>query len=433
MRNTQPLLALALAGACAAPAAVLGQTAEHKAPGSGVEHGATARASTVQIYGTLNLNFQNASRKGATAAGTTGLATLAAAPNGIDAVQRNGVSTDSSNIGFRGIEDLGGGLKATFQIESNAQIDGENAGSLIGSRNSKVGVAGNFGEIFFGNWDTPFKAGTYGTLIQDPFRSTDVFGWQSIMSSPGFNQRSGSYRSGTPTASFDQRANNSVNYWTHKYAGFSGKVAYSANEGKTSGSNAINPYLWSATINYDNGPLSLLYSYDQRRDAFGLTVMQAASTGTSSKDTGNRLGVGYQFGGTIVSALWERLDYRNSGTVAGVTNYKRDAWQLAALHRLGPHEFKLRYNRAVDGSCSNVAGNCTTNGLGATQWTVGYGYNLSKRTELYAFYTKIRNRESASYTLTIGGPAQVSTPAAGTGAGVGSDPAAAGVGIRHSF
>ncbi len=403
------LLAVAIAGLFAAPVAALAQTA----------------TTTVQIYGSLNVNFQNTERSGATAAGTTGLATLSAPASGVNATSRNAMSTDSSNIGFRGVEDLGGGLKATFQIETSANIDGQNL-AAIGNRNSKVGLAGAFGEVFFGNWDTPFKAATYGTNVGDPFRSTDVYAYQSIMSSPGFRQRSVVYQSGTNTAAFDQRAGNSLNYWTHVYNGFSGKLAYSANEGKTA---TRNPSLWSAVLNYDNGPLSLLYAYEQHNDAFGLSVMQAASTGTSSRDKGQRLGAGYKFGTTIVSGLWERLDYNNSGTVAGVTGFKRDAWQLGALHTMGPHLFKLRYNRAQDGSCSNVAGNCTTAGLGANQWTLGYGYTLSKRTEGYVFYTKLKNDQSASYTFSVAGNADVVTGATG----VGSDPSAFGVGIRHSF
>ncbi len=405
MQTRKRLIALAVAGALAAPGLALAQ-------------------SSVQIYGTLNLNFQNAQRGGATAAGTTGLATLAAAATGTNATSRNAVSTDSSNIGFKGAEDLGGGLKAVFQIETSANIDGQNLAGL-GNRNSKVGIAGGFGEVFFGNWDTPFKAVTYGTKVNDPFLSTDVFGYQSIMSSPGFNQRSGAYQSGTNSASFDARAGNSVVYWTPKFNGLSGKLAYSANEGKTA---AVNPNLWSLAANYDAGPLSVLYAYERRNDAFGLTVMQAASTGTSSEDDAQRLGVGYTFGDTTVSGLWERLDYTNSGTVAGVTNYKRDAWQLALLHKIGPHALKLRYNQARDGDCSNVAGNCTTSGQGAKQWTLGYGYAFSKRTEGYVSYTKIANKDAASYTLTIGGPAGVIT-----GPGVGSDPQALGVGIRHTF
>jgi len=385
---------------------------------------AWAQTGTVQIYGTLNANFQVTERSGATAAGTTGLATLAATPTGLNAKSRNAMSVDSSNLGFRGTENLGNGWKATFQIETSANIDGDNQTPLA-NRNSKVGLAGQFGEVFFGNWDTPFKAVTYGNLVQDPFRMTDVFGYQSIMSSPGFNQRSAAYSSLANKASFDNRANNTLAYWTPAYNGFSGKIAYSANEGRTA---TLNPSLWSAAVNYNSGPLSLLYAYEEHKDAFGLTVMQAASTGTASKDNAHRFGAGYQFGGTTVSAVWERLDFENSGAVAGVTSYKRDAWQLGLLHRAGNHEFKLRYNKAQDGSCSNVAGNCSTSGLGAKQWTLGYGYHFSKRTEGYVFYTKLANDRSASYTLTIGGAAGVIS-----GAGVGSDPSAAGLGIRHTF
>ncbi|MFA6312280.1 MAG: porin [Sterolibacterium sp.] len=393
---------------------------------AGIFSGGAFAQSNVQIYGTLNLNVQSTDRSGATAAGTAGLATLAAAASGVNVNSRNAMSTDSSNIGFRGAEDLGGGLKATFQIESSVGLDGQNATSLLASRNSKVGLAGTFGEVFFGNWDTPFKAVTYGTKVNDPFNSTDSTAYQSIMSSPGFKQRSGGYVSGTNNAAFDGRAANSVAYWSPKFDGFGVKLAYSANEGKTA---TLDPSLWSLAANYDNGPLSALYAYERRNDAFGLTVIQAASTGTASKDAAHRFGFGYMFGGTTLGALWERLDYNNTGRVAGVTSYKRDAWQLSLLHSMGPHAFKLRYNQAQDGACSNVASICSTKGLGAKSWTLGYGYSLSKRSEAYLFYTKIANRESASYTFGVAGSADVTT---GT-YGVGSDPQALGLGLRHTF
>lgn len=412
MKRKHQLLALAVAGIFAAPASVYAQ----QQPPSG---------SSVQIYGTLNLNFQNAERGGATAVGTTGLATLSAAPTGVNATSRNAVSTDSSNIGFRGRENLGGGLAAVFQIETSANIDGQNL-AAIGNRNSKVGLAGAFGEIFFGNWDTPFKAVTYGTKVGDPFLSTDVTAYQSIMSSPGFKVRSAGYSSGVNTASYDGRASNTVAYWTREYNGLAGKVAYSANEGKTA---TRDPYLWSLAVNYNNGPLSVLYAYERHEDAFGLTVMQPASTGTSSQDSAQRLGAGYKFGNTTASILFERLDYSNSGTVVGVTSYQRDAWQIALLHEMGPHKFKFRYDQAQDGSCGNVAGNCATNGLGATQWALGYGYALSKRSEVYAFYTRITNKAAASYTFSVAGNADVTTGAFG----VGSDPTALALGIRHTF
>jgi predicted porin len=410
MKRKIQFLAFAVAGIFTAPA--VAQTAALPDP-------------SVQIYGTLNVNFQNTDRGGATALGTTGLATLAAVPTGVNATSRNAMSTDSSNIGFKGTENLGGGLKAVFQLETSANIDGQNL-AAIGNRNSKVGLAGNFGEVFFGNWDTPFKAVTYGTRVGDPFLSTDVFGYQTIMSSPGFKQRSGAYLSGTNNASFDNRAANTVAYWTHTYNGFSGKLGYSVNEGKTA---LVNPSLVSLAVNYDSGPLAVVYAYERHKDAFGLTVMQAASSGAASKDSGQRLGAGYKFGNTTASILWERLDYGNSGKVAGVTSYKRDAWQLGVLHERGPHKLKLRYNAAQDGSCGNVAGNCTTNGLGARQLTLGYGYAFSKRTEGFLFYTKLANKDAATYTLTIGGAADVTTGAFG----VGSDPRALGLGIRHTF
>lgn len=408
------LIALAIASAFAAPGVAL------------------AQGSSVTIYGTANVNFQGTERDDATSVGTTGLATLAATPNGVDVSSRTAMDTDSSNIGLRGTEDLGNGLKAIFQCETTAAIDGNTPASGLCSRNSNVGLTSPWGTLFYGNWDTPFKSSTYGTKAGDPFLSTTVAGFQGIMSSPGFNTRSSSFVSGTNTQSFDLRSQNSVAYWTPNFNGLYGKIQYSADEGE-SPTGTISPDLWSAAINYDNGPLSVTYAYERHDDVFGLTAIQAASTGTESKDTAHRIAAGYQFGNTTISAAYERLDYENEGTVAGVTDFDRDAWQVGLSHRMGAHEFRARYSQADEGDCDNVANTCTTNELGAKMYAVGYAYHFSKRTQVYAFYTEIDNDDAASYTFTIGGSANVATPGAVGGAGVGSDPEAFGLGIRHTF
>lgn len=414
------LVALAVAGVFAAPVAV-------------------QAADNVTIYGTLNVNFQSTKAGGATNPAN-------------NVSSRTAVSTDSSNIGFRGVEDLGGGLKAVFQCETSANVDGIGVSGIC-SRNSNVGLSGAWGTLFYGNWDTPFKAVTYGTKVGDPFLSTDVFAYQSIMGSPGFNYRSGGWVTTTPGAAadavrgFDVRASNSIAYWTPKWNGLSGMVQYSATEFK-SASGAVSPELWSAAVNYDVGGLSLLAAYERHNDGyalggintaaalkFGATAGNAVGGATTSKDTAWRVGAGYEFkwgaaGATTLSALYENLKLEQTGGAAGsVAEFKRDAWQVALTHRMGNHELRARYSDADQGDCALVGGAaCSTSGYGAKMYALGYAYHFSKRTQGYISYAKIKNEQNAQYTFSIAG-----APAVAGNTPAGADPQAIGVGIRHSF
>ncbi len=114
-------LALAVAGALGAPALAL------------------AQASTVQLYGQVRADYQYLKQG-----------------DGLKSV--DAFSSYDSYLGFRGEEKLGGGLSAWFQCESTFNPTGEgNDGNGFCSRNSGVGFKGQWGNVFFGNWDTPYK------------------------------------------------------------------------------------------------------------------------------------------------------------------------------------------------------------------------------------------------------------------------------------
>jgi predicted porin len=68
-----------------------------------------------------------------------------------------------SAVGFKGQEQLGGGMSAWFQCESSADVRGLNQDGFCG-RNSAVGLKGGWGNLFFGRWDTPFKRATLGMV-----------------------------------------------------------------------------------------------------------------------------------------------------------------------------------------------------------------------------------------------------------------------------
>ncbi|MBC7945204.1 MAG: porin [Burkholderiales bacterium] len=418
---------------------------------------AFGQGSNVVIYGTFNVDFENVERDGATAAGSAGNSLVASptAANALNQGPRNRVSNNSSNIGFRGTEELGGGLKAIFQLESSVSID--TGGGNLASRNSNAGLTGAWGTVFYGLWDTPYK---FITLRQDAFFGTGIGAGKTVIGSPGFGvirtTQSGRVGvtgvpavaggapipgvfstvavSGAPDAAFDRRQGNSVQYWTPVWSGLSARLAYSANEQKSANEATpnINPYIGSAAVFYENGPLYAALAYDRHEDYFGLFgltnngLQGPSATNPGSRDSGYKAGIGYTFfGSTTLNVIAERLEYENDQSLAGaVTEYSRNAIYVSLLHKIGPGTIRASFSKASSGNCAINAGACSTAGLGVRHAVLGYSHTFSKRTAVYALYSYVDNDRLASYNFGFN-PVEP--------AGVGSDPSGLAVGIRHTF
>jgi len=388
---------------------------------------AFADETNVVIYGTLNADIEGVRAKNATAGPLLEIGT------------QTRVASNSSNIGFKGTETLAGGIKAIFQIESSVNVDA-GSGTLTG-RNSNVGVTGPFGTVFFGNWDTPYKASTQPL---DPFGNTSIAAYSGIMGSPGLNVASttGSATTSTSPAGtsltsaafgFDRRENNSIQYWTPSYSGFTGRLSYSPGEINIGG---IKPNLWSVAGTYDNGPLLVTAAYEQHRDylaaAFastgpGLIALLFPTAGvttvTDSKDYGGKIGASYTFGPAKIAAAFERLKYRAS-TNLGNLEAKRNAWMIAGSYQMGATVLRASYMDTSKDEFNGVR-------LGARdgkQWAVGVGYTFSRRTEAFALYTGINNSNGASYNFGINPLTQL-----GVGVPAGADPRGFALGIKHTF
>src|SRR5438445_816670 len=179
------LVAVAIAGAFASPLAVQAQTAN------------------VTLYGRLNLDLEFVNGR-----------TCATAPtctSGTSNPTVNRVSSNSSRIGVRGTESLGGGLNAIFQIESNVSGDtGNSSGSGLASRETFVGLQGAWGTFKMGKFLMPYddlhpifgNVPTYTTSIL----STADFWSQGTLSKFG--------------GGFDARLGNSLRYDSPVYSGF---------------------------------------------------------------------------------------------------------------------------------------------------------------------------------------------------------------------
>jgi len=129
------LMAVAVAGALAVPGFALAQ-------------------SSVEVYGTVNMAFGNFKYTDGAAARTADGATPVAWGS---SVSKWDVANGASNYGVRSRESLGGGMSAWIQIEQNAPLErSDNQAIKPASRNSAIGIEGNFGNVFIGQWTTPW-------------------------------------------------------------------------------------------------------------------------------------------------------------------------------------------------------------------------------------------------------------------------------------
>ncbi len=302
-------------------------------------------------------------------------------------ISKNRVESQTSYIGFKGAEDLGNGLKAIFQIESGVNLTGSANGTAttdsLATRNTYVGLSGNFGTVLMGRHDTPYKMSSQKLNL---FKGT-TSEYTAIV--------------GEGSSQFDLRATNVIAYVSPNYNGFSGSLAHVANEGKTSSTNT--PNAWSLALNYDQGPVFASYGYERHTDIAGQDTANA-----------NKVTLGYNINeSSLVGVLYERIDAKTAGV-----EDKRDAWGLAAKYTMGRFAVKGKYVWAQDSKVGGVDQNDASK-----LYSLGVDYSLSKRTTAYAQYSKLVNDANGNRTFNIN-PLTVAA---------GQDAQVLGVGLKHSF
>jgi predicted porin len=374
------LMALAVAGAMFAPAV------------------ARAQAANVTIYGIMDVDLEVVSASASTA--------------GVSIPSRERVTSNSSRLGFRGEEPLGNGMSAWFQIESS--INGDGLGTSLGTRNTGVGLKGNFGTVLYGQWDTPLKVSTVGL---DPFGDVGIGAYCGVLCGPSFNVGAAQASQTNVSAGqpFDTRLANNVQYWTPNWNGFSARAAYGADETKSNSNVAlpIDPKVYGLSGSYAGGPWYATIAYEKHTDTGAL----AAGKGN---DHDTRFALSYVWGPATLTGIYDTQSY-NDDTHG--TNYKRNAWQILGTYVAGPGTFRAYYTKA-----NNATGSSPLAGAGtsANQFTVGYGYALSKRSEVYVLYTAINNSSAAAYDTSTA----IGVKAAGL---FGADPKGGLLGIKHVF
>lgn len=377
------LLTIAVAGALAAPALALAQN-------------------TTEVYGTVNMAFGQFKYSEGSAAGT-------------GSVSKWDVANGASNYGIRSRENLGGGMAAWVQIEQNAPLERSNNKAITpASRNSAVGMQGGFGNIFMGQWTSPWAdldalwgIGTVG--FWGPV--TSIIGRRETTGTapnPNCVNQDNPPPSGATAASCDalesgggvghpfwRRWSNSVFYQSPVMAGVQVKLAYQTNEGKATANTTTNadPSAYSVSVQWAGmgGRARVGAAYDRHKDFSTL----------GQSDNGYALKGGWDFGVMNVGLAYEAMKYYSSG---GEVKAKQYAVALAVP--VGPGSIKGSWSKAKELEGAGCEPVMTCSQTGATEYNIGYEHRFSKRTNVGIGYAKVTNQDNAIFTWTGAPPNQ---------------------------
>lgn len=328
-------------------------------------------------------------------------------PGGSHSVTRiTSGNMSGSRWGLRGVEDLGGGLKGVFVLESGFTVDdGKSAqGGRLFGRQAYVGVQSPYGGVTLGRQQTPLYE--FG-LKYDPMGISTNY---SIIAQD---------------ASLTSRADNSI-----KYAGtFNGVTAiamysFGSNTGGGAAGEVPGSFKvgqeYSASVGYTAGPLSVGAAYDEINP--GLAASGALKDAKIRRAT---VASTYSFGPAKMYAGYRWAKALDGATLPG----NLGANNLSNLYWLG-----LGYNLTPAFSLTGAAYYQDFKGTGADPWlfVASADYTLSKRTDAYLNLAYAKNKDGSNLGVTSGGAGAIGGTGFGTVNGS-ENQFGAVLGIRHRF
>jgi len=398
--------------------------------------------------------------------------------NGWRVQDGNDQGTGTSRIGFRGTEDLGGGLKANFMMEMGIRIDdgcvttgagnvcssGNSGGNLFG-RNAWGGVSGGFGEVRVGR------------------QVLGSFGVQGNSWAAGSSN--GLYDAGASTAPAmgGVRFSNAIKYISPRISGFGANITLSAPETEADTSSSVSSANAASggaltvdsrgsrrtgvdlALEYANGPAYVGFGYNKRDGANGTSGSSAAGLGATTPVTsfgalaatvtGYTIGGSYDLGVVKPFLNYSRETQSGGGTVnfatgSTVTSYnivnRSDsavkAWSVGLRAPFGPVTVIAGYgyaktngttgtNLSQAGGANNYA---TATDSKRTAFQLGAQYALSKRTLVEANYgynklSQTQNLSASSTLIVAANVATLTRQSVVTNDRV----SAINVGLKHSF
>lgn len=366
---------------------------------------------------------------------------------------------DGSRLGFKGTEDLGGGFKAMFTLESRIELDtGDNRNGYLGKnpnfalvrgaplpaasslalatalgqnnavvnsngalfdRTAMVGLVTPVGAVLLGRQYTPaYEIGA----IADTFETGTVGGWGGITT--------GTSALYTPGVAI--RASNAIQYRMQLPNGLGASLMYSP-EDRATGSLGVSNRFVGGNVRYQAGSFNVGIGYNREDDAFGARSLRTGVVGGSFTMGKMKFFAGYMdmkndnpsIGFALTPTVTAALGTAGAALVPTVigtinTNARLDAKSAT----LGMH-YTIGAGRLM-----GAVGH-TKNDLSAdsdvTLVSLGYDHNLSKRTDVYLFFAYADNDANAQYALGGAGYSGGFTTRGG------QDARAVQLGVRHRF
>lgn len=377
-----------------------------------------AADTSVQFYGHLDLSVDDATKgiKESTAVGKVGW--------------QADVSSNLSYFGFRGDHDLGSGYKMVFQAEtqidmaatpgpspvgqaSQGNVDNKVLGAL-GSRNSFLGIAGNFGAFKLGKTDAPYKL---STSRMDPFSAT-VGDYNSIMGNTGGDNR----------AEFDTRLSHAMWYESPRWGGASFSALYAPGQNRASDNsnnasgepdctgggggqgsgipaNNIGPCndgsfgnAYSVAGVYQVGPIYATAAFEMHKQSnrSGDDPVNVAVADERAMKAGAQYMVSSN---TIVNLIFERMT-RNAPNPNFNERQRNGSWLALTQKVTGQDDVNVGWAHA--GKTPGDPGGTPVDNV-SNMYTVGYKHHFDRQSNWYAVYARQANHTGGHFDLGASG------------------------------
>ncbi len=270
------------------------------------------------------------------------------------------VTSRASRLGFKGSEDLGNGMKANFQIETQVDVT-DGTGIASGQRNTWMGLSGDFGEVRVGRHDTPAKVAFYASGIE-------MLGDSVIDANRTIDDGNNGVKM------FEEvRANNAIAYISPKMSGlqFAAAMVPGEDAGTAVGDDDGIADSYSLGGWYGNGGLKLSAGYE------------TLAGGAAPDQDMWQLGGSYGMGDFTLAAMYQDVsDYKN------VRGQDKETWMVAGSFSMGNNKLIANYGNG------EVTNGTTT--ADADTWGLALQHKMSKRTSAYAAYVDASGDETTA-------------------------------------
>jgi predicted porin len=338
--------------------------------------GAAVAQSSVTVFGTVDLSVSRVSSSGA--GSRLSLASGQGAP---------------SRLGFRGTEDLGGGLSAGFWLEGEVFADtgATSAGGQFFNRRSTVSLLGNFGEVRLGRDFAP------SYLNNSAF---DPFGNRGAGKAMTYNNIGDTVRN-----------SNSIGYFLPAgLGGFYGTVQYAFGEAASNVPNDKQGNYVGGRFGYANGPINIAAAVGQYKQFIGASNTVPITLGYDLRVA--NIGGSYDLNFAKILAFYGQEKLKDGPVGASEVN----SLLIAATVPVGVGEWRASVGRYDTKDSSNDW----------QRYSIGYVHYLSKRTQLYGAAALLKNKSGSTHNITANNMSAI-LPLAGRNSN-GFD-----LGVRHSF